>query len=68
MADGKDYRARVNVSNTAGDVIAAAGECCDRVDASALEWLEACGAVERLEAGTWHPVGDIAVAAESGGE
>lgn len=45
MAEGKDYRACVGISDAAGVELAAVGETCERVPLSALGWLEACGAI-----------------------
>lgn len=37
--NGKDFRARVEITNTAGAVVAAVGETCERVDPNSLGWL-----------------------------
>lgn len=37
--DGKDFRARVELTNKANDVVAAVGETCERVDPKSLGWL-----------------------------
>lgn len=37
--NGKDYVARVALTDKAGQVVAAEGETCERVSASSLPWL-----------------------------
>lgn len=36
---GKDYRARVDLTNKDGEIVAAVGETCERVTPSSLGWL-----------------------------
>ncbi len=44
-APGAAYVAAVPVTGKDGAVLAAVGETCDRVPASALTWLAECGAI-----------------------
>lgn len=44
--NGKDYRARVEITLKGGVVVAAVGETCERVDPAALGWLLQCDAIE----------------------
>ncbi len=37
--NGKDLRARMEITNRDGDIVAAVGETCDRVDPGSLGWL-----------------------------
>lgn len=37
--NGKDFRARVELTNKANTVVAAVGETCERVDPKSLGWL-----------------------------
>lgn len=44
--NGKDYRARVEITNKASDVVAAVGDTCERVDPKSLGWLLAQQLIE----------------------
>jgi len=46
VADGKDYVAKVRLSDREDRTLAAIGETCERVPAESLEWLIADGHVE----------------------
>ncbi len=46
--DGKDYRARVDLTDASG-VVAAVGETCERVAAASLPWLLEQGLIGPIE-------------------
>lgn len=48
--NGKDYRARVRLSNQADDTLAEAGETCERVPASSLDGLLNSALIEPMPA------------------
>lgn len=43
--NGNEYRARVELTNAAGEIVAAEGETCERVAASSLPWLAEQGLI-----------------------
>ncbi len=53
MADlqGHDFRARVELTNKAGETIADVGESCARVNPASLGWLLEQRLIERISTG-----------------
>ena len=58
MADlnGKDFRARVELTNKANQIVAAVGMTCERVDPKSLGWLFEQKLIEPTEA-AWADLG-----------
>lgn len=46
---GSDFVANERLTNKAGDVLAVAGETCERIPAASLGWLESGGLIRRVE-------------------
>ncbi len=53
---GKDFRARVELTNRSNEVVAAAGQTCERVDPNSLGWLFEQKLIEPTEA-AWADLG-----------
>jgi hypothetical protein len=47
--NGKDYRARVRLSNAADETLAGEGQTCERVPVSSLPWLLTSHLIEPVD-------------------
>jgi hypothetical protein len=65
--DGKDFRARVELTNRANEVVAAVGKTCERVDPKSLVWLLEQRLIEPTEA-AWQDLSASADAVTEGKE
>ncbi len=54
--NGKDFRARVELTNRANEVVAAVGQTCERVDPKSLGWLFEQKLIEPTDA-AWADLG-----------
>lgn len=57
--NGTDFRARVELTNKAGQLLADVGQTCERVDPNSLPWLLAQGLIEPTDA-AWQDLSQAA--------